>query len=98
METREDQQLKENIEGMRNLQDIILELKVTKSSLYINAPIYQDSCSNSVECSQYSNFTDYCFVCSKTENEATSIDAMAAGEDEPESGSKDAADESPSVC
>lgn len=31
LETLEDQELKENVEVMRNLQDIILELKVHKS-------------------------------------------------------------------
>lgn len=30
LETLEDQELKENVEVMRNLQDIILELKVHK--------------------------------------------------------------------
>uniref|UniRef100_A0A8C3B6Y9 Kinesin family member 4 n=1 Tax=Cyclopterus lumpus TaxID=8103 RepID=A0A8C3B6Y9_CYCLU len=34
LETLEDQELKENIEVMRNLQDIVLELKVQKSSHY----------------------------------------------------------------
>lgn len=32
LETLEDQELKENVEVMRNLQDIILELKVQKST------------------------------------------------------------------
>uniref|UniRef100_A0AAQ6A652 Kinesin motor domain-containing protein n=1 Tax=Amphiprion ocellaris TaxID=80972 RepID=A0AAQ6A652_AMPOC len=35
VETLEDQELKENIEVMKNLQDIILELKVNKSALQI---------------------------------------------------------------
>jgi len=33
LETLEDQELKENVEVMRNLQDIILELKVHKAML-----------------------------------------------------------------
>lgn len=48
METLEDQELKENVEVMRNLQDIILELKVPKCSSHVNAPIHQDVCSNSL--------------------------------------------------
>lgn len=38
LQTLEDQELKENVEVMRNLQDIILELKVQKSACII---IYQ---------------------------------------------------------
>ncbi|XP_042286191.1 kinesin family member 4 [Thunnus maccoyii] len=63
METLEDQELKDNVEVMRNLQEIILELKNESAGI------------------------------------AASIDAMAAGEDEPElseNGNKNAADESPS--
>lgn len=45
LETLEDQELKENVEVMRNLQDIILELKVHKS---IYSIIHQKTavCSN----------------------------------------------------
>lgn len=44
LETLEDQELKENIEVMRNLQDIILELKVLKSSyIIINQTVYSSS-------------------------------------------------------
>ncbi|KAM4544719.1 kinesin family member 4 [Odontesthes bonariensis] len=60
LETLEDQELKENVEVLKNLQDIILELKNESADI------------------------------------AASIDAMAAGEEAPESGSKNTADESPS--
>ncbi len=35
LETLEDQELKENVEVMRNLQDVILELKVHKTAYII---------------------------------------------------------------
>ncbi|XP_072231049.1 kinesin family member 4 [Leuresthes tenuis] len=60
LETLEDQELKENVEVLKNLQHIILELKNESADI------------------------------------AASIDAMAAGEEAPESGSKNRADESPS--
>lgn len=49
LETLEDQELKENVEVMRNLQDIILELQVHKSSYFI---ILQKTalCSNAEMC------------------------------------------------
>uniref|UniRef100_A0AAQ6A392 Kinesin motor domain-containing protein n=1 Tax=Amphiprion ocellaris TaxID=80972 RepID=A0AAQ6A392_AMPOC len=42
VETLEDQELKENIEVMKNLQDIILELKVNKSALQITVHKKED--------------------------------------------------------
>lgn len=42
LETLEDQELKENVEVMKNLQDVILELKVHKSAYIINLQITSD--------------------------------------------------------
>lgn len=78
LETLEDQELKENIEVMRNLQLVIKELKVTKSP---GAP--------SLECSTVDlkvHNTEYCGLPSvvvhqnESEGIAASIDAMAAGD------------------
>lgn len=42
LETLEDQELKENVEVMKNLQDVILELKVHKSAYIINLQLTSD--------------------------------------------------------
>lgn len=49
LETLEDQELKENVEVMRNLQDVILELKVHKTAdiiIHLKTAV----CSNAETC------------------------------------------------
>lgn len=49
LETLEDQELKENVEVMRNLQDVILELKVHKPA-FIIIHLTTAVCSNAEMC------------------------------------------------
>lgn len=94
LSTLEDQELKENVEVMRNLQEVILELKVSKCLHISLRKTYN------VTLYVMSHFSP--FVCFKSESAgiAATIEAFSAGEDGPElsgNGSKNATNESPSV-
>lgn len=94
LSTLEDQELKENVEVMRNLQEVILELKVS-ICLHI-------SLRKTYNVTLYVMPHVSLFVCFKSESAgiAATIEAFSAGEDGPEvsgNGSKNATNESPSV-